>query len=295
MRYGIQTPPLGDYADARLLASLARDAEDAGWDGFFVWDDVIPEGQMSAADPWIATAAIALHTERIRIGILVTPLPRRRPWIVARQTATLDRLSGGRFIQGVGTGGGPHEWDNVGDEGDARVRGAMLDEALDILAGLWTGEPFSYAGTHYKMEDFVRFTPTLVQTPRIPIWVAGQWPNKKPARRAARWDGYFPIDRNFAYDHMMPLDLTREAIEFVREQRRINGLADAPFDFAHWGISSGKDSAQDAALAAAFAGVGVTWWMENLSPWVYGWDQQGAWPVEAMRERILAGPPVSRD
>ncbi len=171
MRYGIAVPIMNDYADPILLARLAAEAERAGWDGFFVWDDVVggsDAGPMT--DPWIALAAIAVSTSRIRIGPMVAILPRRRPWKVARETIALDHLSGGRLTLGVGIGDGPSEGPRLGEEPDQRKRGAMLDERLHVITGLWTGEPFTYCGTHYSVRD-TRFVPGPVQAPRIPVWV----------------------------------------------------------------------------------------------------------------------------
>ena len=151
VNFGIDLPTYGEFADPRLLASLAREAEDAGWDGFFLYDQVAPERPLPLVDPWIALTAVALATTRLRLGTLVTPLPRRRPWKLARETVSLDHLSGGRLILGVGLGVSPEEFDDLGEEADLRTRAAMLDEALIVLTGLWSGEPFSHQGTHYTV------------------------------------------------------------------------------------------------------------------------------------------------
>ena len=202
MRYGVTLPNFGPYADARVLASLAREAEGAGWDGFFLWDHVLLV-PWPTVDPWIAMAAIALATERVRIGALVTPVPRRRPVKLAREIVTLDHLSRGRLILGVGIGAGPWEWDYLGEETDLRTRGDMLDEALELLEQLWTGEPVVHHGRFYHhrgdggpqdtAERPVPFLPRPLQRPRVPPWVAGVWPNKRPFRRAARYDGLVPL------------------------------------------------------------------------------------------------------
>ncbi|MFN2108650.1 MAG: LLM class flavin-dependent oxidoreductase, partial [Anaerolineae bacterium] len=148
MQYGIYLPNFGPYGDARVLAGLARDAENAGWDGFFLWDHMAGHA-LPFVDPWVALTAVALNTQRLRIGTTVTPLPRRRPWKIARETVSLDHLSGGRLTLGVGIGLGQAEWNDLGEESDLKKRGKMLDEALDVLVGLWSGEPFSYAGQYY--------------------------------------------------------------------------------------------------------------------------------------------------
>jgi alkanesulfonate monooxygenase SsuD/methylene tetrahydromethanopterin reductase-like flavin-dependent oxidoreductase (luciferase family) len=174
--------PFGELSEPRLVAELAADAERHGWDGFFVWDHVAYRPPVRAlADPWITLAAVATATERVRIGALVTPLPRRRAHQLAREAVTLDRLSGGRLVVGVGVGSERTEEftsDRFGEEPDMRKRAVMLDERLELLTTYWEGE----------------FEPRPVQAPRIPVWVAARWPNRRPLRRAARWDGLFPID-----------------------------------------------------------------------------------------------------
>lgn len=296
MHYGVTVPNFGDYFDPRTLAEIAREAEAAGWDGFFVWDHVqfIPT---PTVDPWIALAAIALATQRMRIGPLVTPLPRRRPVKLARETISLDHLSDGRLVLGVGIGLGPWEWDYLGEETDLVQRGAMLDEGLELLTRLWTGEPVLHRGRFYRYRgDFgpgrpaVNPTPLLPrprQSPRIPIWVAGTWPQKRPFRRAARWDGVVPLgpDRG-AGPHMTPDDV-RDMLAYVRMHR----TDDAPFDVAIGGHTAGADPAVDRAVVEPYASAGATWWLEDVSPWPFGWAWQGPWPFQAMRERIRGGPP----
>ncbi|MDP9364041.1 MAG: LLM class flavin-dependent oxidoreductase, partial [Chloroflexota bacterium] len=222
MRYGLNLPPFGDFADPRALAALARDAEAAGWDGFFIWDHVVYDPSFHPiADPWVGLAAVALATERVRLGTLVTPLARRRPWQVAREAASLDRLSGGRLVLGVGLGD-PAPWDFgfFGEEEDARVRARRLDEGLEIVAGLWSGRPVSHEGEHCRLRE-VTFLPTPVQRPRVPIWVGGWWPNKPPMRRAARWDGVVPGARERA----LTPDEVRELVAYVTAHR----TTEAPF------------------------------------------------------------------
>ena len=179
-RRAIFVAPFGELSDAARLATLAAATEAAGWDGFFVWDHIEYSAPVThLADPWIAMAAIACATERVRIGPLVTPTPRRRVHKLARETATLDRLSGGRLVLGVGIGNDHHgEFEPFGDLDDARERALRLDADLDRLVELWGGG----------------FQPTPQQQPRIPVWVAARWPNRRSLRRAARWDGVFPID-----------------------------------------------------------------------------------------------------
>lgn len=177
---GIFAAPFDELVEPGTVAELARSAEERGWDGFFLWDQIRYRPPVQAvADPWIALAAVACATNRLRIGPLVTPLARRRVQKLARETVTLDHLSGGRLTLGVGLGGDRNgEFEPFGDPGDPRERAQLLDQGLERLGEYWAGE----------------FQPTPVQQPRIPVWVAGRWPNRRPLRRAARWDGFFPID-----------------------------------------------------------------------------------------------------
>jgi len=277
VHFGITVPNFGSYADIRALADLTRDAEAAGWDGFFVWDHISPAASEGApiADPWIALAAIALATERIRIGTMVTPVARRRPWKLARETATLDRLSGGRLILGVGLGFPPGEYSVFGEDADDRVRARKLDEGLDVLAGLWSGRPFRYDGAHYHISD-TTFAPAPVQSPRIPVWVAGMWPHRAPFRRAARWDGAFPIHADIT-----PLspDEVREISAYVRAHR----TGDAPFDLVLSGESSGDGPFAWKQPLARYEEAGATWWLETITDW------RGS--IGNMRDYVRNGPP----
>src|SRR5437867_2328127 len=235
MQYGITLPNFGDFFDPRLLAQLAREAEQAGWDGFFIWDHVLLF-PTPTVDPWVALAAIALATERIRIGPLVTPLPRRRPTKLARETVSIDHLSNGRLVLGVGIGAGPWEWDYLGEESDLKARGDMLDEGLELLTRLWSGEPVLHDGRFYRFRGDLGpnqpeiaptpFLPTPVQSPRIPIWVGGTWPRKPPFRRAARWDGVVPLIDGKAFGEYMTPDEVREVVGYIRQHR----TSETPFD-----------------------------------------------------------------
>ncbi len=289
MQFGLYVPPFGDYASARVLAGLAKDAEEAGWDGFFTWDHLAFDWiKAPLVDPWIAYAAIAMNTNRIRFGPLVTPLPRRRPWKLARETVSLDHLSNGRLTLGVGLGGGPAENAAFGEASEIKELGERLDEGLDVLAGLWSGESFHYAGRYYQVKEAL-FLPRPVQQPRIPVWVAGYWPNQAQKggafRRAARWDGVFPLCRNDE-EFLTPAEF-REIIACVKQYRD----TDKDFDVVHTAFSDGANPSQAADWVAPYAAAGVTWWLENVNPFRFGWRMQGSWPFEAMRERILQGPP----
>lgn len=180
MKHAIDVGPFNELADPRVVARLAARAEERGWDGFFVWDHIVYSPPVRAvADPWVTLAAVACATSRVLIGPMVTPLSRRRVHKVARETVTLDLLSSGRLVFGVGLGSTRHgELEQFGEVTDARERARLLDDGLDALARYWAGE----------------FEPVPVQRPRPPVWVAGEWPNRRPVRRALRWDGLFPID-----------------------------------------------------------------------------------------------------
>lgn len=285
MRCGLYVPNFGAFGEAGALAGLAEEAEAAGWDGFFTWDHVARAFATDVADPWIALTAVACRTERLRFGALVTPLARRRPWKLARETVTLDRLSGGRLVFGAGlgsAGGAEVEWAGLGEETDLRRRAERLDEGLAILDGLWSGEPFAFEGRHYRIAP-TRFAPRALQEPRIPVWIAGYWPPRgrgAPFRRAARWDGVFPLFAPGTAD--VAGELGRVAA-LVREHR----TESKPFDLVHLAAPS-VERAQLAACAAA----GVSWWLERLTPDAFGASWEGAWPIDAMRAHVRNGPPV---
>jgi alkanesulfonate monooxygenase SsuD/methylene tetrahydromethanopterin reductase-like flavin-dependent oxidoreductase (luciferase family) len=195
VRSGLHIPLFDELADPALVARLAAEAEEAGWDGVFVWDHVRwREPVQEVADTQITLAAIAAATERVRIGPMVTPLARRRPVKVARETATLDHLSGGRLTFGVGLGSDEFgdEYTITGEELDGRRRAQMLDEGLEILLAAWSGELVRHRGEHYTV-DAMRFLPRPVQRP-LPIWVAGLYGRPRPLRRAARYQGFFPVN-----------------------------------------------------------------------------------------------------
>ncbi|MDQ3929254.1 MAG: LLM class flavin-dependent oxidoreductase, partial [Chloroflexota bacterium] len=266
MKYAINVPIFERYSDARYMAELAKDAEDAGWDGFFVWDHIAtPWGDM-IGDAWISLAAIAMNTSRIQLGPMVTPLPRRRPWRVAKESAAVDRLSGGRLILGVGLGTTWHEeYDYLGEEFDYKIRAQMLDEGLQVLAGLWASnyeKPFSFEGEHYKVQD-ARFMPGPVQQPRIPVWVAGTWPLKRPLNRALNWDGYFPmmLDEQGNIAQVTPEHI-REMSAYIRDHHE----SASPFDLIIGGVTPGEDPARAAEIVAEYEEAGLTWWHESITP-----------------------------
>jgi alkanesulfonate monooxygenase SsuD/methylene tetrahydromethanopterin reductase-like flavin-dependent oxidoreductase (luciferase family) len=261
--------------DPRTVADLANEAEEAGWDGAFYWDGIIAIGEFETYDPWVVMAAMAMRTGRVRIGAMLTPPARRRPWKLARETMTLDLLSNGRLVLPVGLGavddGG---FSKVGEPTDRKVRVGRLDESLEILTGLWSGEPFSYKGEHYRLEEMT-FRPPPVQRPRIPIWVVGAWPSKKSMNRALRYDGLIV----YTTRGEITLQDVREMKGYVEDNRE----ADGTFDVVVEGETPGDDAGRAAETVRPFAETGATWWIE--SPWTPPNDP------DDLRRRIEQGPP----
>jgi alkanesulfonate monooxygenase SsuD/methylene tetrahydromethanopterin reductase-like flavin-dependent oxidoreductase (luciferase family) len=263
MKYGLELPNAG-CCDARTLAELAQLAEYAGWDGIFLEDYIVHQGasDVPTYDPWVALAAMALRTQRIRIGTTVTPLSRRRPWKLAREAVTLDHLSNGRLILGVGLGDlNDPGFAQVGEVTGNKQRAQMLDEALDILLGLWSGEPFSYNGEYFQIRNLT-LLPTPLQKPRIPIWVGGNWPHQGPLRRAARCDG-FCGGKEHAEDEpwcLSPAEV-RDIKAAIERQRTTN----AAFDIALGGAERSNDWEQERVTIKSLAEAGATWWMEYIS------------------------------
>ncbi|MGZ4269611.1 MAG: LLM class flavin-dependent oxidoreductase [Solirubrobacteraceae bacterium] len=270
MRTGIFVAPFGELADVRALARIAADAEAAGWDGFFVWDHVMTHGALDVADPWIALTAAALATERVALGALVTPLARRRPWDLSRQVAVLDRLSGGRMVLGAGLGGdGRGELSAFGEELDPRARARLLDEALELVLDLWRGEPVDHDGPAFHLTG-AQVRPTPARSPRPPVWLACRYPNRAPLRRAARYDGVFPI----SHDGPLGGAEVREMLEVVAEHRPADA---APFDVV---ITNHERPGPERASELAEAG--ATWWLQGFS------DRPSLADVQAA---AVAGPP----
>lgn len=251
MRYAFNLPNYGEFCDVRVLAEIAATADAAGWDGFFIWDHMSPvfyPGMLEpTADTTVALTAIALATQRLRFGTMVTPLARRRVHKVAREFATLDQLSSGRALLGVGLGVPPEtEYEAFGENGSGRARAQTLDESIEVLTRIWSGDPVDYDGDHLHVHTGP-LLPTPLQRPRVPIWVAATWPSTDgPFRRAARYDGVFPLgpDPN--------VFLTPDEIAEVRAKI---GRDDPGFDIA---VNPGPRGDPD-----AFAHAGATWWIET--------------------------------
>lgn len=266
-------------SDPRISADLAREAEEAGWDAVFTWDGICI-GDEEMHDPWVTLAAMAARTERVRIGAMITPPSRRRPWKLARETMSVDHLSQGRLIVPVGLGTlddagfGP-----VGEPTDRKVRAELLDESLAILAGLWSGEPFGWSGTHYQFPPMA-FRPPTVQQPRPPVWVVAAWPSERSTARALRWDGLLPNVRQADGTMGRP---TPEDLAAIAAHVRAHREATTPFDLVVDGTTPADDPAAAAAEVRVWADAGATWWLE--APW----GMPGG--AEMLRRRIAAGPP----
>jgi len=258
MRFGICMPNVGDPA---VLVELASAADRAGWDGFFLWDHI---HALPGLDPWVVLGAIAVRTRTVRLGTLVTPVARRRPWKLAKEVCTLDHLSGGRVILGVGLGiPADAEYGAFGEPVAARTHAAMLDEALPLLDSFLRGERVDHDGAHYRVH--AQLHPACVQQPRPPIWVAATLPNRRPVERARRWDGIFPLGAGAA-GSPTPTELARLVSELT-----------PGYGFDVVGVLSEKVSAQELAK------VGVTWAMDGPRSPEESWRE--------VRRRIDTGPP----
>jgi len=271
VKFGLTIPNLGEYADPALLADLAAEGEQAGWDGVFVWDHLVyrRDPVYAVTDPFVALAAMACATSRVWLGPLVTPLARRRPAVVARQMTSLQQLAGPRVLLGVGLGTPPDvEFEALGDDPDPRVRGERLDEALEIITALWSGQHVDLTGRHFVARD-VTFRPA--PTAPIPIWVAGRAP--RPWRRAARYDGVFPLTE----DSTASPELISEVVEVCR---RAGAGEDRPFEVVAEGRSEGP---HDVEQARAYEAAGATWYLEHIS-----WKRA---TLEDCRARIGQAPP----
>src|SRR4051794_13502992 len=234
MRYGFVFP----LGDARTAADFAHEAEQAGWDGFFVWEPVW------GIDAWVSLAAAAMRTERIKLGTMLTPLSRMRPWKLASETATLDRLSDGRVILAVGLGATDTGFEDFGEVTDRKERAELLDEGLDILTGLWHGQPFTYSGKHYTVKE-TKFhpPPPPIQQPRIPIWVVGAWPYPKSMRRVLRYDGLLP---SVLGEDGKARNADPEDVRAMKAYVEANRAETTPFDIIADGETPGDDPAQAA-------------------------------------------------
>jgi hypothetical protein len=275
MKYGIVI----DAGDARTIAGLAEEAEAVGWDGVFISDAIDTEFKPGQAfpwfDPWVALAAIAMKTERIRMGTLIAAVPRRRPWKLARETVSIDQLSGGRLILGVGVGAAEDDggFRKVGEAMDLKVRAKLMDECLEIVSGLWSGKPFSFSGEHYRVEGMTML-PGPVQTPRIPVWVPGVWLKEKSMRRTLCWDGIIP-QKYRSMERTTP-DEIRAIKAYVTERRQ----EATPFDIIVGDATPGNNLKKAVEKVRPYEEAGATWWIEHV------WGD-----AKKLSKRIIQGPP----
>jgi len=276
MRRGVAAPCFAD--DPLELVELGVAAQAAGFDGYFLWDHLNftnDESGPSIVDPWLVLALVAARTTTLKLGTMITPISRRRPAVLARQTTTLDLISHGRLILGVGIGSPARgDFEMFGDQADAALRAEMLDEGLAVLDALWGGERVDWHGKHYTV-DGVRFRPRPVQRPRIPVWVGGTLPHRKPMSRAARWDGAVPItwaDGRLARPSALQIGGVRDQV--LAERGGVDG-----FDLAVWAeVATDLDAV--AAELPAYREAGATWWIETAKP-------EPGWLVQ-LQDRIRA-------
>ena len=275
MRFGVYCANFGFFGEARPLIDMAVLAEESGWDGFFVYDHLVPfPGRaVRSVDPWTVLAVVAERTELV-LGPMITPVARRRPWELAHQVTGVDRLSGGRLVLGVGLGGSS-DFDAFGDTSSEIERGDRLDEGLSLLRRLWSGEPVDHSGTWHLAG--ARLTPSPLG--RVPIWVAGRYGSRRPLRRAARFDGFFPINTRWdPADLLTPAQLTEMLAVIRRERGDLDG-----FEVVAAGYTDSSSPETVAGRIAPYAEVGATWWFETLEP------QRG--DLDELRERVRIGPP----
>jgi alkanesulfonate monooxygenase SsuD/methylene tetrahydromethanopterin reductase-like flavin-dependent oxidoreductase (luciferase family) len=285
IRFSVNIPNFGDFADADAVARVALAAEAAGWDALFVWDHVVHDKRYrrSFGDPWMLLTAAALATTRIKLGPMVTPVPRRRPQQLARQVSTLDQLSGGRVIFGAGLGGPiEDEYGSFGEPTDPKLLAELLDEGLYLLDRYWSGEAVTHDGRHHQVHD-VTLLPTPVQRPRVPVWIGGFWPHRRPMRRAARWDGAIPLFVSATHGHAPPVDEVRDLVGYVCGHR--DGDAGRPFEVVLGGASP-TNTAEARDLLGPLIEAGATWWDERRP------IDDEINRLEPVLRRIEAGPPA---
>jgi alkanesulfonate monooxygenase SsuD/methylene tetrahydromethanopterin reductase-like flavin-dependent oxidoreductase (luciferase family) len=282
VRFSINIPNFGDFADPRAVARVAAETEAAGWDALFVWDHVVhvKSDRQTFGDPWMLLTAAALATDRIKLGPMVTAVPRRRPQQLARQVATLDNLSGGRVIFGAGLGGPiDDEYASFGEPTDPPLLAELLDEGLHLMDRYWSGEPVTHKGRHYQVDDVALLPPT-VQRPRVPVWIGGYWPRRPPMRRAARWEGAIPLFLSAKHGYVPPVEDVRDLVAYVRGHRD----GDRPFEIVLGGPSP-TDPAKARDVLGPLIEAGATWWDERRPM------DEKIKQLDPLLRRIEAGPP----
>jgi alkanesulfonate monooxygenase SsuD/methylene tetrahydromethanopterin reductase-like flavin-dependent oxidoreductase (luciferase family) len=255
MRYGLSIP---NFAEPQQLLDLARTVDANGWDGFFLWDHIVVSRHepVPVSEPWTVLAAAATATRRVRLGTMVTPVARRRPWVLARQVTTVDHLSGGRAVLGVGLGVPPEEeYGAFGESDDPKRHAELLDDGLELISALWSGEPVDHKSPNHEVSG-VRFLPRPVQRPRVPVWSGASLPARAGVRRAAHWDGIVPV---YGTEEEFRPVTPEEVAGIVAE---IGGRrdSDGPFDVVVLAI------APDEALRREYEEAGTTWLIEGPAP-----------------------------
>ena len=273
MQFGFVVP----WGNARTVADMAHEAEQVGWDAIFVWEPIW------GIDAWVCLTAAAMRTERIKLGTMITPLSRMRPWKLASETATLDNLSGGRVILGVGLGAIDVGFAEFGEETDRMIRAKLMDEGLDILTGLWRGQPFQFHGKHYKIEPFDRIgAQPLIQEPRIPIWMIGAGGSNKSLNRVAKYDGLLPnvITQGEPTRAPTPAELKPMVLDVLSRR-----TTSTPFDVIVEAETPGDDPTESAEILQPWRNAGATWWLEAM------WSAEGPAGHDRVRARLRQGPP----
>ena len=263
MRYGLLVANVGTYSDSRIVVRLGRAAEASGWEALLIWDHLAFVWGPPAADPWVTLGAVAASTSQLVVGTGITPVPRRRPQVLAQTVATLDVLSGGRVIFGAGLGGVPSEFSAFGEDAAPRTRAEKLDEGLDLLRRLWSGERVDHRGQHYEVNG-VTLAPLPLQQP-LPIWIGGN--SKRALARAIRFDGWFADTSEADRMSMTPAELASLVAPLAAGDR---------FDI----VVHGHANLVDPGL---YEVAGATWWLEDIH------DMRGSFDdLLALVER---GPP----
>jgi alkanesulfonate monooxygenase SsuD/methylene tetrahydromethanopterin reductase-like flavin-dependent oxidoreductase (luciferase family) len=280
MKFGLDVPITGEYANINKLIELAQDAESAGWDGFFLWDTLwdSTSSNKATADPIVALSALALKTKKLRLGLMLTPIVRRRPWKFAKEMVSLDHLSKGRLIVGLGLGFNKTELTKFNEDDNLKIRGEKFDEALEILIGLWKGEKYSFNGKYYQVND-VQISPKPYQNPRIPIWLGGFWPNRKPFRRAAKFEGMYPgiiNPESNSNEDVTTIEDFKKMIEYLKKHRKNMDN----FDIMHYGLTP-SDPIEAGKIVKEWKDAGTTWWAESNDRDTF----------EEHKVRIVSGPP----
>jgi alkanesulfonate monooxygenase SsuD/methylene tetrahydromethanopterin reductase-like flavin-dependent oxidoreductase (luciferase family) len=282
MRFGFVVP----HADAREFADLAALGERHGWDGVFTWEAVW------GVHAWVTLSAAAMVTERIRLGTLLTPASRWRPWDLASAVGTVDRLSGGRVVMSVGLGALHEGWTAFEPDEGRRTRAEKLDECLAIYDGLMRGQPFSYQGRHFSARPTEHLVPDPpVQRPHPPVWLVGArivGRSRQPSlERAARWDGLLPIviEDGAGRDLAGPAELA-ELVGEVKAFRAKAGAGAETYDVVIEADSSGEFIQLQPPEPKAWEEAGATWWIESW--WSIDPGSEG---LAEVRRRVQVGPP----